>query len=253
MVDRPSGRFRDRVVIITGAMGGIGSATALRFAEEGARLVLTDIADVISSGGEKLITQCKSSGAPDAMAIACNVSQEEDVANAADQAMRRFGRLDVVINNAGFMLYKPIRDLSTAEWQKLMGVNFMGAVFFTREAFKAMKGGGAIVNVSSIHAVQTSPLVAPYAAAKAALLSLTRTTALEGRESGIRANAVMPGAVDTAMLRASPNLASGEEKLPFPPGQPAEIASVIAFLASDDAAFVTGSAFTADGGRLALL
>ena len=247
------GRFDGRVVIITGAMGGIGSATARRFAREGARVVLCDTADAIGRDGGVLAETCKSSGAPDALAIVCDVSREEDVATAVRQATARFGQLDVVVNNAGFMMYKPIRDFSGAEWQMLMGVNFMGAVFFTREALKVMKPGGAIVNVSSIHAIQTSPLVAPYAAAKAALISLTRTTAIEGRENGIRANAVMPGAIDTAMLRASPNLASGDEKLPFPPGQPAEIASVIAFLASDDASFVTGSAFTADGGRLALL
>jgi NAD(P)-dependent dehydrogenase (short-subunit alcohol dehydrogenase family) len=96
-------------------------------------------------------------------------------------------------------------------------------------------------------------LVAPYAASKAALVSLTRSTAIEGRELGIRANAVMPGAVETAMLRSNPNLATGGETLPFPPGQPRDIAAVIAFLASDDAVFVTGSAFAADGGRLALL
>ena len=192
-------------------------------------------------------------GAPDTLAVVCDVSREEQVVSVVARAMRQFGRLDVVVNNAGFMLYKKIRDFSAEEWHKLMGINFMGAVFFTREALKVMKPGGAIVNISSIHAVQTSPLVAPYAAAKAALVSLTRTTAIEGRDSGIRANAVMPGAVDTPMLHASPNLANGDEKLTFPPGRPDEIASVIAFLASDDAAFVTGAAFTADGGRLASL
>jgi len=248
-----AGRFRDRVVIITGAMGGIGSATARRFAQEGARLILADIADAVGQTGSALAADCKVLGAPDAISVVCDVSQEEQVVHVVARTMRQFGRLDVVVNNAGIMLYKKVRDFSAEEWHRLMGINFMGAVFFTREALKVMKAGSAIVNISSIHAVQTSPLVAPYAAAKAALVSLTRTTAIENRDQGIRANAVMPGAIDTPMLQASPNLASGEEKLPFPPGRPDEIASVIAFLASDDAAFVTGAAFTADGGRLAQL
>jgi meso-butanediol dehydrogenase / (S,S)-butanediol dehydrogenase / diacetyl reductase len=254
MVDQPrTGRFQDRVVIVTGALGGIGAATALRFAEEGARIVLADLAEVIRDGGAKAIDACKAAGAPDAIAIACDVSSEDDVLRTTGQALERFGRLDVVVNNAGFMLFKTIRDFSASEWQKLLGINFMGAVFFTRQALKMMKPGGSIVNVSSVHALQTSPLVAPYAASKAALVSLTRSTAIEGRELGIRANAVMPGAVETAMLRSNPNLATGGETLPFPPGQPRDIAAVIAFLASDDAVFVTGSAFAADGGRLALL
>lgn len=248
-----AGRFHDRVVIITGALGGIGSASALRFAEEGARVVLTDLPEAVRDNGARMIAACKSAGAPDAIAIPCDVSSEGDVSYTTDETLQRFRRLDVVVNNAGFMLFKTIRDFSAAEWQKLLGVNFMGAVFFTRQALQRMKSGGAIVNVSSVHAVQTSPLVAPYAAAKAALVSLTRSTAIEGRDLGIRANAVMPGAVETAMLHANPNLASGGEVLPFPPGQPRDIAAVIAFLASDEAAFVSGSAFAADGGRLALL
>src|SRR5215469_11433507 len=215
-----TGRFQDRVVIITGAMGGIGSATALRFAEEGARIVLTDLPETARERGAKMIESCKSRGAPDAIATACDVSSEDDVLRATNQTLQRFGRLDVVVNNAGFMLFKTIREFSASEWQKLLGVNFMGAVFFTREALKHMKPGGSIINVSSVHAVQTSPLVAPYAAAKAALVSLTRSSAIEGRQLGIRANAVMPGAVDTAMLHANPNLATGDEVLPFPPGRP---------------------------------
>src|SRR5215472_2915477 len=129
-----------------------------------------------------------------------------------------------------------------------MDVNFMGAVHFTREALKFMKPGSAIVNISSIHAYQTSPLVAPYAAAKAAMLSLTRSTAIEGRSLGIRANAVTPGAIDTRMFRSNPNVTSGAELVPEGMlGRPDDIASVVAFLASTDAAFVNGSVVTADG------
>jgi len=110
-----------------------------------------------------------------------------------------------------------------------------------------VRPGGAIVNVASVHAFETTPLVAPYAAAKAALLSLTRSAAIEGKPKGLRANAVVPGAVDTAMLRDNPNLKSGAERL-----DPADV-SAVAFLCSDDAAFVTGAALAVDGGRLAKL
>jgi NAD(P)-dependent dehydrogenase (short-subunit alcohol dehydrogenase family) len=114
-----------------------------------------------------------------------------------------------------------------------------------------MRPGGAIVNVSSIHAEETTPLVSSYAAAKAALLSLTRSTAIEGKAKGIRANAILPGAVDTPMLWANPNLKSGIETVSLADvGQPRDVAAAVAFLASDDAAFVQGAALRVDGGRL---
>jgi NAD(P)-dependent dehydrogenase (short-subunit alcohol dehydrogenase family) len=137
---------------------------------------------------------------------------------------------------------------------KVLGVDLMGAVHFTREAFRRMKPGGAIVNVASVHAVMTTPLVAPYAAAKAAMLSLTRSAAIEGKPLGIRVNAVLPGAVDTPMLWSNPNLKSGAEKLdPADVGKPEDIAAAVAFLAAAEASFVTGAALNVDGGRLARL
>jgi NAD(P)-dependent dehydrogenase (short-subunit alcohol dehydrogenase family) len=115
-------------------------------------------------------------------------------------------------------------------------------------------GGGAIVNIASVHAVETSPLVAPYAAAKAALLSLTRSAAIEGRDLGIRANAILPGAIDTPMLWENPNLKSGAEVLdPKDIGRPEDVAAAVAFLASDEARFISGAALNVDGGRLARL
>lgn len=117
-----------------------------------------------------------------------------------------------------------------------------------------MRPGGAIVNVASVHAFETTPLVASYAAAKAALLSLTRSAAIEGKPKGLRANAVVPGAIDTAMLHHNPNLKSGAERLdPADVGCPEDVASAVAFLCSDEAAFVTGAALAVDGGRLARL
>lgn len=248
-------RFRDRAVIVSGALGGIGLATARRFAQEGASLVLADLIDTLSEDrASSAIATCKELGAPEALALACDVTDETQVDAVVDLALKRFGHIDVIANVAGFMMHKPLADLTGAEWRHVLGVNLMGAVFFTRQALRVMKPSSAIVNVSSIHAVRTSALAAPYAAAKAALLSLTRSTAIEGKDKGIRANAVLPGAVDTPMLWSNPNVASGAEKIaPEDVGAPEHIAAVIAFLASCEAASITGSAFTADSGRMASL
>ena len=168
--------------------------------------------------------------------------------------MSHFGRIDIIVNNAGLMTYAPLARLGREDWLRVLGVDLLGAAFFTTQAFRHMGQGGAIVNISSVHAVETTANVAPYAAAKAALLSLTRSTAIEGKPVGIRANAILPGAVETAMLRGNPNLESGAETLVEEDvGRPEDIAAAVAFLASDDAAFVTGAALTVDGGRLARL
>ncbi len=240
--------FSGKTVLITGAAGGIGQACARRFAREGASLVLCDRSlddsAAISAG----------LGTDRAVWAACDVSAEADVAAACAQAMTAFGRLDIVVNIAGMMIYKPIAELTADDWHRLLGVNLIGAALFTGQAFRHMKAGSAVVNVASIHAYQTSPLVAPYAAAKAGLASLTRSAAIEGAELGIRVNAVMPGAVDTPMLWASPNLKSGAEKLePKDVGQPDDIAGAVVYLAGDDARFVTGACLNVDGGRLAKL
>ncbi|MEP6830576.1 MAG: SDR family oxidoreductase [Rhizomicrobium sp.] len=255
MVEEKSGRDRSkgRVVIITGASGGIGTATARRFAQERACLVLVDLPSS-AERKEAHIQAYRAEGATDVLALDCDVSRESDVVAAVETAMARLGRLDVVVNVAGYMAFKPLVDFSGDEWRRMMDVNFMGAVYFTREALRVMKPGGAIVNISSIHAFQTTALVAPYAAAKAAIISLTRSTAIEGQALGIRANAVAPGAIDTQMYWTSPNIASGEEKVPEGMlGRPESIAAVVAFLASADAAFITGSVVTADGGRMSVL
>ncbi len=166
-------------------------------------------------------------------------------------AISRFGRLDVVVNNAGLMVFKPITETVGDDWTRILSVDLVGAFYLTKQAFLNMKPGGAIVNVSSIHAEETEPLVAPYAAAKAALLSLTRYAALEGKPKGIRVNAILPGAVDTPMLWDNPNVRSGDEKIDKADvGKLEDIAAVIAYLASDDASFVQGAAVRVDGGRL---
>jgi meso-butanediol dehydrogenase/(S,S)-butanediol dehydrogenase/diacetyl reductase len=241
-------RFTDKVAIVTGAASGIGLATAKRLGSEGARVL---IADLNEEKARAAAEEVRAAGAPDAWAIACDVSQEDQVEATVADAFTRCGRLDVVVNNAGLMIFKPITETTGEDWQRILSVDLVGAFYFTKQAFLKMKPGGAIVNVSSIHAEETEPLVAPYAAAKAALLSLTRSAALEGKPKGIRVNAILPGAVDTPMLWENPNVKSGDEKIDKADvGKPEDIAAVIAYLASDDAAFVQGAAVRVDGGRL---
>lgn len=243
-------RFDGKVVVVTGALGGIGLASAGRFAAEGARLMLVDLKADDGRVAERLCAL----GAPTVATAACDIADEYEVATVVRRALDELGGLDVMVNVAGMMIYKPLSEINGADWRRVLDVNLLGAAFFTGEALRHMNGGGAIVNVASIHARQTSSLVAPYAAAKAALDSLTRSTAIEGRERGIRANAVLPGAVDTPMLWASPNIASGTEVIaPEDIGSPDEIAAAILFLASEEARFITGSSLLVDGGRLSRL
>ena len=245
------GRFQDQSAIVTGAASGIGLAIALRLASEGAKLV---IADLNTDAIDKAVDAVKRAGAPDAVGAICDVSDEAAVQAAVHTAMARFGELNVVVNNAGLMTFKALEDFDHADWLKVLSVDVMGAAHVTRQALLHMPPGGAIVNIASVHAVMTTPNVAPYAASKAALLSLTRSTAIEGKAKGIRANAVLPGAIDTPMLWSNPNLKSGAEKLdPKDVGKPENIAAAVAFLASADAAFITGAALPVDGGRLAQL
>jgi NAD(P)-dependent dehydrogenase (short-subunit alcohol dehydrogenase family) len=243
-------RFDGQGVIVTGALGGIGLAIAERFAAQGAKLMLVDLKPDDSGVAARL----SGLGAAEVGSRACDIGDEAAVSAVTQEVLERFGRLDVVVNVAGMMIYKPLAELSGADWRRLLDVNLLGAAYFVGEALRHMSEGGAIVNVASIHARQTSPLVAPYAAAKAALESLTRSAAIEGAARKIRANAVLPGAIDTPMLWASPNIASGAEVLaPGDVGAPDEIAAAVLFLASPDASFVTGASLVVDGGRLSRL
>lgn len=239
--------FEGKSIIVTGAASGIGRATAGLFASRGGSVM---IADLKPDEADKAAAEIRMQGFK-AESVACDVSDEKQVENAVDRTIAAFGRLDVVVNNAGLMVFKSIEELTGEDWEKILRVDLLGAFYFTRQAFLNMKEGGAIVNVSSVHAVETTPLVAPYAAAKAALLSLTRSSSLEGGPKKIRVNAVLPGAIDTPMLWNNPNVKAGLEKIDKSRvGKPEDIADVIAYLASDDARFVQGAFVLADGGRL---
>ena len=241
-------RLKDKVAIVTGGSSGIGLAAARRLAAEGARIVIaSQNKERIEAAAERV----RKEDGVDVLGLECDVSSEAQVGAVVDATFERFGRLDIVVNNAGMMLFKKLEEFTEADWLRVLGVDFMGAVHFTRQAFLRMASGGSIVNVASVHAVMTSPLVAPYAAAQAAMLSLTRSAGIEGRDKGIRCNVVLPGAIDTGMLWDNPNIKSGAEKIdPKDVGRPEDVAAAVAFLAPEDAAFITGTALRVDGGRL---
>ena len=242
------GRLPDKVAIVTGGAGGIGTAIARRFAQEGADVVIADLDGTRARAAAEAIS---SQSTARCLGIACDVGEVSRVKNCVHAALAVFGRLDIVVNNAGVMVFKDLAACTADDWLEAVRVNLLGAAFFTAEAFRHMADGGAIVNIASIHAVATSANVAPYAATKAALLSLTRSTAIEGRARNIRANAILPGAIETPMLRENPNIKSGAEKLgDRDVGAPEDIAAAALFLASDEAKFMTGASLVVDGGRL---
>jgi NAD(P)-dependent dehydrogenase (short-subunit alcohol dehydrogenase family) len=241
--------LQNKVAVVTGAASGIGLAIARRLLQDGARVVLADLDAPGLAAASALLGK---EADPAAIATSrCDVSVEADVVGAVDTAVQRFGSIDIIVNNAGMMVFKPIEAQTGEDWMRILGVDLVGAFYFIKQAFLRMPAGGAIVNISSVHAIETEPMVASYAAAKAALLSLTRSASLEGKPKGIRVNAVLPGAIDTPMLWNNPNVKSGVEVIDKRDvGQPADVAAVVAFLVSDEARFVQGASLLVDGGRL---
>ncbi len=244
-------RFAERVAIVTGATSGIGRATAVRLGSEGARVVVVGRNEGHARETETL---ARVAGAPDVWISLCDVGDESQVLATTAGTLERWGRLDVVVNNAGMMLFKSLEEHTEEDWLQVLRVDLLGAFFFLKQAFLHMQSGGAVVNVSSVHAEMTTPLVASYAAAKAAVVSLTRSGGIEGKAKGIRVNCLLPGAIDTPMLWDNPNIKSGAEKIePEDVGKPEDVAAAVAFLASPEAAFIQGSVLRVDGGRLSQL
>ena len=244
-------RFKNKVAIVTGAGSGIGLATALRLGVEGAYVVLVDVNETRLQDAKKLLQE---SHCQQPLICVCDVSNPTEVEAAVNKTLANYNHLDVIINNAGLMVFKKLEDHSPEDWMRVLGVDLLGAFYFIRQGFFHMLNGGAIVNVSSVHAVETTPQVTSYAAAKAAVLSLTRSAAVEGKAKKIRVNAVLPGAVDTPMLWENPNIKAGLEIVrKGDVGKSDDIAAAIAYLASDDAHFIQGTSLLIDGGRLAHL
>lgn len=232
-----------KVVYITGAAGGIGQATAKRFAEEGARVVAIDASD---EGLQKLQNRM-----PDLAALRqLDVSQEEDVATAFAELEDTVGSPDVLINNAGVNGRHNFVEIPFTEWRRVMDVNLNGAFLVAQAAARSMvnNGSGVILNMGSTNGLAGYHRHAIYSAGKAAVVELTRCMALDLAPK-IRVNAVCPGFIETPLLSYGKKVS---EQLPLGRfGQPEEIAALFAFLASDDAAFITGQALVIDGGELA--
>lgn len=238
------------MALVTGAASGIGFATASRFCQEGAKVALVDRDEKkLFSAKQKLAE----TGAETFISV-CDVSDPQSVSKTTNEVLRQFDQLDIIINNAGVMVFKPLEEQTSEEWKHVLSVDLLGTFYFIQQGFLHMKQGGTIVNVSSIHAIETTPLVSSYAAAKSAVVSLTRSAALEGKPKGIRVNAVLPGAINTPMLWENPNIKTGLEVIKQGDvGQADDIAAAIAYLASADAKFIQGASLRVDGGRLAQL
>jgi len=240
-----------KVAVITGAASGIGAATARRFGRDGARLLLSDIDE---GQGQSLVEELKGNGV-EAAFQRTDVTDVEAVDALMAAAVERFGQLDIVCNNAGIGAFGRTPDLDPEVWRQVIEVDLSAVFYGCRAAIPHLRraGGGAIVNTASISGLFGDYGLAPYNAAKGGVINYTRTAAIDHAKENIRINAVCPGPVETPLL--SPVLAlpgSLEEYAKLIPmgrvGQPEEIAAVIAFLASDDASYVTGAAFVVDGG-----
>jgi len=245
--------FTGRVVVVTGAANGIGAACARLFGTSGAKLALWD---VDAAAAQALAAEL---GA-DARAMRCDVSSRAEVEAATASTLAAFGRVDVLINNAGIFRAADFLDISEADWNAVIGVNLKGAFLVGQAIAREMvkSGGGAIVNMSSVNGVMAIPTIVSYNASKGGINQLTRAMALSLADRGIRVNAVAPGTIATELAQKAV-LGSAEAKeriMSRTPlrrlGEPGEIASVCAFLASDAASYMTGEIVVVDGGRLAL-
>ncbi len=250
-------RLDGKVALVTGAASGIGQAVAKLFAQEGAKVAIADLND---EGGRQTIVEI--GGENVGCYIRADVSSPSAVRALVEETIAKYGAIDILVNNAAIVVFKRLIDTEPEEWDKVIATNLNSVYLCSRYTIPHMirQGGGAIINLSSARALATSPLVSSYDASKGAIVSLTRSMALEYASHGIRVNCVLPGAVDTPVFRANLRADGNEEDqyratvahIPLGRvGVPLDIARAVLFLATDESSYVTGAPFLIDGGLLA--
>ncbi len=248
-------RFEDKTVVVTGGGGGIGGATCRRFAREGARVAVLDLNP---GAAEAVAARIEAEGGR-ALALRCDITERASVDAAVAAVLERFGAIDVLVNNAGWDVFRPFAKTEPAQWEKLIAINLTGALHMHHAVLPGMaaRKAGRIVNIASDAARVGSSGEAVYAACKGGLVAFTKTIAREHARHGITANVVCPGPTDTALFADYKEGAGNPEKLmeaftrSIPLGrigQPDDLPGAILFFASDDAAFVTGQVLSVSGG-----
>jgi len=248
-------KLKDKVAIITGAAKGIGKAIAIEFMKEGAKVV---VADIDFEGAQKTVEELKKMGG-EAIAVKVNVADPVDVRSMVEKTVEKFGRVDVLINNAGIAIQKPALDMTLDEWRKIIDVNLTGVFLCSQAAAKVMvkQGGGVIINMASMLGFIAIPKRSAYCASKAGVIGLTKELAVEWAKYGIRVVGVAPGWVATRRVVELTKKGIVNEKVvkmltPMSRmAKPEEVARLMVFLASDDASFITGDTILIDGGYVA--